>query len=143
MSADRAMENAATPTGMNRGRWKYVVPAVLAMVAGVAVLYAFSPERYGFYPKCLLKTVTGWDCPGCGGLRAAHHFLHGRFGEALRLNPFLAVAGLWGVAVGVVEVYRWKRRSAMDNPLRRARVLWAMALLMVAFGIARNFASHL
>lgn len=64
------------------------------MPAGAWVLYTYPPAETSFYPVCVFKTVTGYDCPGCGSTRAAHAILHGRFGEAFRLNPMLFLGGL-------------------------------------------------
>ena len=63
------------------------------MPAGAWVLYTYPPAETAFYPPCVFKTVTGFDCPGCGSTRAAHAILHGRFGDAFRLNPMLFLAG--------------------------------------------------
>lgn len=50
--------------------------------AGVAcllcctVLFVVDPARHRVTPRCPIRTVTGFDCPGCGGLRAVHELLH-------------------------------------------------------------------
>jgi hypothetical protein len=35
-------------------------------------------------PTCLLRYATGFDCPGCGGTRAAWYLLHGDLPAAAR-----------------------------------------------------------
>ena len=55
------------------------------------MLFFFSPEKFGFYPRCPLYMLTGWKCAGCGTTRALYHLLHGEFVRALELNPFLPV----------------------------------------------------
>ncbi|CAM2831490.1 DUF2752 domain-containing protein [Mycobacterium intermedium] len=51
------------------------------------------------YPKCPFKFLTGWDCPGCGGLRMVHDLLHGDLVGAVNDNAFLLIgiplAVLW------------------------------------------------
>ena len=132
------MDETAAARGLSWNHWRYLAPGALVVLAAGVVLYACPPDQYAFYPKCLFKTLTGWACPGCGGLRAAHELLHGRVGEALRLNPFMMVAGIWGVALTGWEVYRWRTRGSFGNPLRRGWVLWTMAILTILYGIARN-----
>ena len=58
-----------------------------------ALLYFFNPAQFGFYPRCLFYSSTGFQCPGCGGLRATYSLLHGNIFESLQQN-FLAVIAL-------------------------------------------------
>jgi len=69
-----------------------------------AALFFFDPATAGFYPPCLFRSLFGFQCPGCGSLRAVHQLLHGNLGAAWALNrtvfvalPLAAVAGLIGV----------------------------------------------
>ena len=39
----------------------------------------------------MFKAVTGWNCPGCGGLRMTHDLLHGDLSAAVVDNVFLLV----------------------------------------------------
>ena len=64
----------------------------VAAILLIAVLFAFNPAKYGFYPKCLFKMLTGFHCPGCGTGRAAHMLLHADFADAFRMNPLLFAA---------------------------------------------------
>jgi hypothetical protein len=45
---------------------------------------------------CIVRTVTGVPCPGCGTTRSVLHVLHGDVLDAVMSNPFglLAVAAL-------------------------------------------------
>ncbi len=36
--------------------------------------------------------LTGFDCPACGGQRAVHALLHGKFAEAIAYNPFMVLS---------------------------------------------------
>ncbi|MGO8699824.1 MAG: DUF2752 domain-containing protein [Limisphaerales bacterium] len=102
---------------------------LLAALAGLAALYLFDPATSGIYPVCALHQLTGLQCPGCGGLRAMHQFLHGHFGEAWDLNPlifFLLPAGLW---------LGWRaRRGARLRPIHG----WLAEAVLVLFGVLRN-----
>jgi hypothetical protein len=60
-------------------------------------------------PLCLVKGLTGLDCPGCGMTRAFLFIGHGRFTDAAALHPFsipafLIVAGM--AAAGIVRILR-------------------------------------
>jgi hypothetical protein len=102
------------------------------VLAGAAVLYAFSPSETWWYPRCPILAITGLRCPGCGTLRALHAALHGRLAEAFRLNP------LSMLLLPLLAVYG----TAQLRPAARIRIpgaAWVtVAVLIVLFGIARN-----
>ena len=77
---------------MSRGlRWAAAGAAVAAVAVMAVVYYQCDPAAMPF-PRCLFRTLTGLECPGCGSQRALHALLHGRTAEAIALNPLLAVA---------------------------------------------------
>ncbi|MET8943496.1 DUF2752 domain-containing protein [Streptomyces sp. NPDC004542] len=126
--------------GTPRTRW-----AGLAVPTGIltAVAWAFAyvgavdPNRPGHYPVCPLLRFTGLYCPGCGGLRSAHAFVHGDLATALQDNAaavagYLVFAVLWTV---------WAVRAARGRPLRidpSPAWLWTAGALLLVFTIVRN-----
>lgn len=105
--------------------------------AAAAVLFFFDPAEFHFYPVCWFHRITGWQCPGCGGLRAMHQLSHGHLLEALRLNA-LAVA-----AIPFAAAYAWRRFLAHGKtgawpPRRTNLVIWSVAAVLLIFGIVRN-----
>jgi hypothetical protein len=112
--------------------------AIVVALAVVAVLSRFDPARHPFYPRCYFKALTGWNCPGCGGLRATHQLLHGHVRAALALNPLLFVilplAGWYGLA----ELTRRTSGRTLPVPFRRPVWLWGLLTLVAAFAILRN-----
>ena len=59
-------------------------------VAVIAVLYfMFDPAASSMAPKCMFRTFTGLECPGCGSQRMLHALLHGDIRAAWGYNPFL------------------------------------------------------
>ena len=106
----------------------------------LSVLFFFHPEHYAFYPQCLLHRVTGWQCPGCGGLRAAYHFLHGNFTTALTYNPLLFLMGSLLSLAWLMDGWRrvTGRRAKFLNLLRQPGWMWFMLILAVLFGLGRN-----
>jgi hypothetical protein len=118
------------------------VPAgLLAAVAGAfAYVGAVDPNEPGHYPVCPLYRLTGLYCPGCGGLRSAHAFVHGDLLTALRDNAlgvaaYLGFAVLWAV---------WVVHSVRGRPLRldpRPAHLWAIGAVLLVFTAVRNLPS--
>jgi hypothetical protein len=118
---------------------RLAVPAgALAAVAGAfAYVGTVDPNEPGHYPACPLLSYTGIYCPGCGGLRSAHAFVHGDFTGALGANA-LAVAGYLVFAV-VWTV--WVVRSLRGRPLRIELGpvhQWSLGALLLVFTVVRN-----
>ncbi|MFJ6567101.1 DUF2752 domain-containing protein [Streptomyces sp. NPDC091292] len=111
------------------------------MLGSVAAAFAYvgsvDPNQPGHYPACPLLRLTGIYCPGCGGLRSAHAFIHGDLVTALGANaPAVIGYGLFAVLWVV-----WAVRAARGQPLRivpRPAVLWSAGALVLLFTIVRN-----
>ncbi len=112
--------------------------ATLAAVAGAfAYVGAVDPNEPGHYPVCPLLALTGIYCPGCGGLRSAHAFVHGDLPAALGSNA-AAVAGY--LAFAVVWVV-WVVRAARGRPTRIVLApawWWLIGSLLAVFSVVRN-----
>lgn len=115
--------------------------APLGTLAGVAAAFAYvgavDPNEPGHYPVCPLLRFTGLYCPGCGGLRSAHAFVHGDFGAALSANALAVVGyGLFAVVMAV-----WLIRAVRAVPMRIAITPawgWGMGALLALFTLVRN-----
>jgi hypothetical protein len=112
----------------------------LAVLISGAVLFFFNPSQYGFYPVCLFHKVTGLNCPGCGGTRAAYQLLHGHLLLALRDNALfvLTLAALAGRGAWfAVRKLRQQPAALGVSP----KMLWAYLVFIVAFSLLRNLPS--
>jgi hypothetical protein len=122
----------------NRKRWFGWALAGTGGAAVATALYVFPPEQARFLPRCAFHALTGLQCPGCGGLRASHHLLHGHFATAWQLNPLIIL----GAILGAVWLAAWfiRRLTGRDllQPVRRAWIFWAALGGVALFGIARN-----
>jgi len=119
-------------------RWRWLALALAGMFAVLlAVLFAFNPAQHSFYPFCAFHRVTGMQCPGCGGLRAAHHLLHGEVGTAFRYNPLVVLAA---PVAGFFLARRWWRgpRTEQVSHRAQARLAWLAFAVLVVFWIVRN-----
>lgn len=60
---------------------------------GLAYVYqAYNPLDSAWFPKCPFKSVTGYECAGCGSQRAVHHLLNLEFKSAFKENPLLVLS---------------------------------------------------
>jgi Protein of unknown function (DUF2752) len=109
----------------------------VAVTGAGAVLYFFNPSTHGFYPVCEFHELTGLNCPGCGGTRAAYQLLHGHFVQALHDNALflLSLAALAGR--GAWCAARKIRRRPVP-PFLPPNVLWTFLVVAIVFTVLRN-----
>lgn len=108
-----------------------------ASVAATATVALVDPNEAGHYPTCPFLAMTGWQCPGCGTLRAVHALTRGDVVAAIDLNV-LTVAMLPVLVLGWVGWLRFGlgRRSTMpDLPTWVAPLL---AVVVPVFWLVRN-----
>lgn len=115
--------------------------APLGTLAGVAAAFAYvgavDPNEPGHYPVCPLLRFTGLYCPGCGGLRSAHAFIHGDLPAAFGANALAVVGyGLFAVLMAV-----WLIRAVRAVPMRIAispARAWGIGAVLALFSVVRN-----
>ncbi|MGV9305148.1 MULTISPECIES: DUF2752 domain-containing protein [unclassified Nonomuraea] len=123
-----------------RGRKAVLAPLGVALVAGAAFAYVglVDPNQPGHYPACPFLALTGWYCPGCGGLRAAHALAHLDPVAALGLNPLIVLA----VPVLAYFWTRWLVAGWRGRPWRppapRPLLIWSLLALILVFWVVRN-----
>jgi hypothetical protein len=113
---------------------------LMALAAGLVVLFRFNPGESGFYPFCFFHRATGLLCPGCGALRAMHQLLHGHLAAALRLNALFVLSLpllVWCAACFVRAAFRARPVSLPAHPAW----YWSAFVVVVLFGILRNLPS--
>ena len=127
-----------SPVTGSRTWWLWPALVAVALGAALLVLRQFDPVRSGFYPGCTFHKLTGLNCPGCGGLRATHHLMHGRIVTALHHNA-LVVLGAPAAAVWA-GLWLWRRWRGIPPKLQglSPRWLWWLFAGMVAFTVLRN-----
>lgn len=119
----------------------------LLAVAGASYLAMVNPNEAGHYPVCPSRALLGIDCPGCGGLRGMNCLLHGDVAGALDHNLLLLVIVPAAVVLWVLWLIRaWRGRYPEVNARQfafRNRLLMLSLVLMLAFGVVRNFVPYL
>ncbi|MFF3321805.1 DUF2752 domain-containing protein [Streptomyces sp. NPDC002889] len=113
----------------------------MAAIASVAAAFAYvgtvDPNEPGHYPVCPLLRFTGIYCPGCGGLRSAHAFIHGDLATALGSNAVAVV----GYGIFAVVWVMWLIRAAGGRPLRISLTpawWWSAGGVVLIFSVVRN-----
>lgn len=113
-------------------RYATALGAAGVLAGALAYVGLGDPHARGFgFPTCPFRLLTGWNCPGCGGLRMTHDLLHGNVGAAVVDNAFLLV-GLPMLALWFV--LRW--RSGRQLMPKTAVVIVIVAA--VTWTVVRN-----
>lgn len=91
----------------NSKRRKIIGILILILLAGLILVYRqYSPDDYGWFPRCPSKSLLGLECAGCGSQRALHHLLNGNlkaaFQENLLIIPFMIYMAL-GYGYGFIR----------------------------------------
>lgn len=123
-------------------RWSRASMAVGAVAVAGSCLYLglVDPNTSSAYPQCPLRLLTGWDCAGCGGLRATHALITGDLAGAADHNLLLVVAApLLAYAVLRVVLERATGRRLPAIPWHPAATWFVVALVLV-FSVVRNLA---
>ncbi|CAN5532337.1 DUF2752 domain-containing protein [soil metagenome] len=116
-----------------RTRLSSTVGAGAALAGALTYVGLTDPHLPGsLFPPCPFHAITGWLCPGCGGLRMTHDLLHGQFGAAIVDNVFLLV-GLPLLAAWVLV----RRRSGQR--VWTTTVGAVIVLAVLTWTVVRNF----
>ncbi len=110
------------------------------IIYGMIALLALVTARFlpfpGLTPVCVFKVVTGFPCPTCGSTRSLVHLSHGRFFDALAMNPLVATAVvvlvaalLWGTLTRLCHGPRI-RLILSASEADRIRMVAVLALLL-------------
>ena len=111
----------------------------LLLLAALALLLFVDPADSVWMPKCPIKLLTGLDCPGCGGQRAAHALLHGDVVAALRYNWFLLYAAPYLLLLIVERFFlegEWQKR--VQRWAENRFVVWFYVVSYCVWFVARN-----
>ncbi|WP_067820627.1 DUF2752 domain-containing protein [Nocardia inohanensis] len=128
----------------NRPRWVSVGLPLLtgAAAAGtLALLHFRDPHAEGSYGVCPFYTLTGYWCPGCGGLRGLHNLTDGRILDAIQSNIFVLPLVLGFFAYWVNWLARVRRGDGRVPALPRIlppRAVWIAAAFLLGYTVFRN-----
>jgi hypothetical protein len=120
------------------GSWTRFVDAgdrgiTAAVLACAAILVRIAtPGDGSIYPPCVFKWLTGWDCAGCGSLRALRAVTDGDLARAWSLNP-LFVFFVFGFSGALLLRAAHVRRP--EVPPQAYRLI---PVAIVLFWIGRN-----
>lgn len=114
----------------------WIIAFVVVLALGV-VYTVFDPAETVWMPKCIVHTLTGLDCPGCGSQRAFHSLLHGDFKGMMQANAFLVVIVPILLLIGVVEIFP-TRFPRLNKIIYHPWFILSLFFLVILWTIIRN-----
>lgn len=106
----------------------------------ICIYYFFDPTKYSFFLKCPLKTMTGYECAGCGVQRAFHSLLHFRFIEAFKYNPLFVISIpvlVFVLLINFVKRY-YNLKIKLDNYIFNKKSIILILIIVFVFSLLRN-----
>ena len=91
-----------------------------------------------FAPRCLLKAVTGYDCPFCGFQRSVWALLRGDFVDAFMYNPYIYIISPYLIMVLLCVFKVIPPESKLCRALYSRASIITAAALTVSWWILRN-----
>lgn len=117
--------------------WLAPVGVVAVAAAALTCLAMRDPNDAGAYPLCPFRAITGWDCPGCGALRAMHAGALGDLRGAADQNLLMLLA----VPFLVWRFVTWTAQRVRGRPAREPGspvLLVVLAISVLVFWLVRN-----
>ena len=113
---------------------------IIAVLCSLMALYfVFDPAEHSWFPGCIIKWATGFECPACGTQRMIHALLHGDIMTALLLNPFMLLVLMPMVAlIAIAFVAPEGKLEWLKRLVTHPATLILIFIISLAWGIVRN-----
>ena len=104
-----------------------------------AALFLFISINFKL-PLCYVKTLTGYDCPACGGTRMVINIVKLNFIKAFHYNPFMFLAFIYGVLfffllnISIIN----KKAIQIIKKLYCLKMCYIWCVGLIIFSIVRN-----
>lgn len=102
------------------------------------LFYFLDPATHRLFPKCILYSVSGIYCPGCGSQRALHCLLHFDWAGVVRYNILFFPAAFILLYHYIHPVLNRWMHWKLPNILYHKNTPWIVLAVVVAFWIGRN-----
>ncbi len=122
-------------------KYKYLTYAIMATILVAVIVYMYyqyDPSYSSLAPKCIVRQLTGYDCPSCGIQRAIHSLLHLDVERAFWLNPFVFVVAPYIVLLILTTLCKGEVFCRMRRYVQRRVVVYSYIALYFIWWVVRN-----
>lgn len=109
------------------------------LFVSLIVGYYFLSKYTGFGIPCIFKTITGYDCPGCGVTRMIFALIRLDFQSAFNFNPLVFIYFPFIIFYFLYEdyLYIYERKDKVLSKI--PNYVWTILIIItITFGIVRN-----
>lgn len=92
---------------------------LIGIISVVLIKYLIGIDLLNLAPPCILHTITGYYCPGCGGTRALIYFLQGCIIKSFIYHPvvpYVGIPGIWLIISHTLYHFQ-KKHNSFIRPL--------------------------
>ena len=114
-----------------------MLTSAVVIIFAIMMMYVWRVNLLTFFPGCLFKEVTGYDCPGCGGTRAVVALLQGHTLESFCYHPIVPYTVTLQMAVIISGCLR-KWTTYTHTFLLRPVHFYAFIVLLIANFFIKN-----
>jgi len=105
----------------------------------ICLYFFIDPSKSGYFLKCPLKTITGYECAGCGVQRAFHELLHFRFLEAFKLNPLFVISIPFITIISIINFSEnEKLKSRFTRFIKSKFFVFLLLIIVLVFSLLKN-----
>ena len=108
----------------------------IILLAGI--LYAVFVRLTGLAVPCIFRTLTGWQCPGCGITRACLSLLKGEIRTSFSYNSFLYIAGPCIIYLIVRGALNYIKDNTFQLNRQHTVLIYILTVAALIFGVVRN-----
>lgn len=113
--------------------------ALVVLFMMVAVLNWYDWDFLSFVPPCMVRCITGYYCPGCGGTRAVRALLQGRLVTSFLYHPFVLYCVIIMVVFMITNTLQLLTRNRWKIGLKyRHGFLYGGAIVIIVNWVLQN-----
>ena len=115
--------------------------APIIIIGGYYAIYGQTADgNWNVNSPCNIKSLTGLECPGCGGQRSFHFLLHGHILTAARYNLFLVISTPFFAIfyIRFIQVYILKKEKYLSSFIFKPAFGYTLLIFVIVFFVLRN-----
>ena len=115
------------------------IAVLVIFLAVILIYYFFDPTNSGWFPRCPLKQLTGYECAGCGVQRSFHSLLHLRFVEAFIYNALFVFSIFYFLFLIILKYYQsFRSKKTTLNNFFSKKCLFILIIIVLLFSLLKN-----